>query len=511
MRINLKHFIYVTFIIGSVLLLTSCNKASKGKEYLIGFSQCTMDDIWRVQMVREMEREVFLLEDIDMKIELKDAQNDIEQQKSDIRALIKREIDVLVVSPYRSEPLKQLIDSVAQLDIPVILIDRHIKSKESIFYIGASNYEIGKKAGNEIMRLLPDGGHILSFTGLEGSKPAEERKNGFLEIVKDNDEYVVSLVECDWTEKTAYGMMQELIKKNIPFDLIYTHNDFMARGAIKALQEAKIELPPIVGVDGLNAPDYGIDMVMNSTLTATFTYPTGGEVAIQTAYKIITEQKVDQHQELNSILINRGNVEMIKVQRDEIDRQIEKIDQQNVILADKEEEIVAQEKRLWGISFLLLGLLIIVFLTYFFRKKIKENDEVELAFEFTHPIPFLDGVKNEDKAFIAEIEAVIIDNLINQKMSIQFLADRFAMSHSTIYRKIKQITGLKGVELINLIKMQHAEKLIKTTNLPIKEIAFQTGFSTSSYFSTCFLKHFGISPAEFRKGNKIHDANAVHL
>lgn len=122
-------------------------------------------DEWRVQMLNKTKREAYLVKEADLNILFKDVNNNITQQKEDIRQLVKNGIDVLVISPLQSKPLKTLIDSVAGLNIPTILIDRHIQSKQSLYYIGANNFKIGVSAGKEAMRLLPEGGNIVCFKG----------------------------------------------------------------------------------------------------------------------------------------------------------------------------------------------------------------------------------------------------------------------------------------------------------------------------------------------------------
>lgn len=499
MKSIFRHLFYLLVGFSILMLFTHCGNSSKDKIYKIGFSQCTMDDVWRVQMLKEMEREAFLIQDMNLKIELRDAQNSLSKQKEDIRELVKQGVDVLIVSPLRSEPLKALIDSVAKLDIPIILVDRHINSEENIFYIGANNFKIGEEAGKETIRLLPNGGTVLTFTGLSGSKPAAQRENGFLSVVEKNKQYKIKPIECDWTEETAFLKMKEVLDTITTFDLIFAHNDFMAKGAIRALSEMNRRIPPTIGVDGLSAPGYGIDMVLDSLLTATLTYPTGGDVSIRTAYYILSHQEIPFEQELNSVFIDQSNVKAIKIQRDEIDRQVETIDQQNQLIANKENEISQQRSKLIRISAILFTIIAILLVAvYFLRKRKTMEVEEEKEFQYSFPIPLMNGLKDDEIQFIEEIEKVVLNNLINHKLTIQFVADKFGMSHSTIYRRIKNITGLKGVELINLIRLQYAEKLLVTTNLSIKEIAFQTGFSTSSYFSTSFVKQYGISPVKLR-------------
>lgn len=498
---KIAQFIFFCFAFSFLLVMVQCNSSQKKQKAIIGFSQCTMDDVWRVQMLQEMERETEIINDIDFQILLKDATNNSSQQIKDIRTLVKDGIDILIVSANQAKPLQHIIDSVSNLNIPVILIDRFIQTDSDLHFIGANNYNIGKMAGQEAFRLLPDGGKVLIFSGLNGSMPTAHRQKGFMENLRLNNKIHYKRIRSDWTENTAYKQMLEVIQTNQKFDLIFTHNDFMARGVIKALNESDINLPPIIGIDGLNAPGCGIDMLLDSSMAATITYPTGGDVAIQTAYNILTNKPIEQNITLNSILITPENAGAIKMQRDEIEQQYSKIDRQNAELLTKEQEIADQKRRITRIVILLsISFILFIGLFYFMRKKnvivsADPEDKVDNQFK----IPTVPEAKDDDRKFITEIESLINENLSHKDLSVLFIGEKLGMSHSTIYRKIKKLTGLTGVELIKLIRLNTAAQLLKSSNLSIEEIAFQTGFNTASYFSTSFVKQFGLSPVKFRK------------
>ena len=355
MKNKLKYLIGISIVVLSVFLLSNCKTRQKNPVLKIGFSQCTMADEWRKQMVKEMEREAALYNEVDICIILKDAQNNSLKQKQDIDELIAKEIDILIISPNQEDPLVESIEKVHKSGIPIIVIDRIIKSNLPFYAIGGNNYNIGEMAGKQALHLLPKGGKILVITGLPGSTPAQQRQEGFEAGIKESDSLLIStVIKGDWTEERAEKHMNELLKNNTKFHLIFTHNDFMAKGIIRAFKKNKVSLISIIGIDGLNAPGYGIDMVLDSTLTATITYPTGGDKAIETAYKIFKKQKVSTHQELSSTLITLSNAAAIRLQRNEIELQHSKIDQQLAVLSDKDHKIDIQKRQLNRVIILLV-------------------------------------------------------------------------------------------------------------------------------------------------------------
>lgn len=84
------------------------------------------------------------------------------------------------------------------------------------------------------------------------------------------------------------------------------------------------------------------------------------------------------------------------------------------------------------------------------------------------------------------------------KLSLNELAANACMSPYYFSRVFKKETGYSPYEYITMIRLNHAKNLLKTTNLLVKEIAFETGFNSESNFVTCFKDHVNLTPSEFR-------------
>lgn len=73
------------------------------------------------------------------------------------------------------------------------------------------------------------------------------------------------------------------------------------------------------------------------------------------------------------------------------------------------------------------------------------------------------------------------------------------MSSSTLYRKVKALTGMSTNEYIRKIKMQLAEKYLLEGKYSISEIAFKVGINSNVYFRQCFKEEFGMSASDYLK------------
>ena len=75
------------------------------------------------------------------------------------------------------------------------------------------------------------------------------------------------------------------------------------------------------------------------------------------------------------------------------------------------------------------------------------------------------------------------------------------MSETGLSRLFRSITGLSCIDYVIEYRLTKARGLLRTTDKPIIEIAFDTGFNNISYFNRTFKKHFHQTPTEFRKNN----------
>ena len=83
-------------------------------------------------------------------------------------------------------------------------------------------------------------------------------------------------------------------------------------------------------------------------------------------------------------------------------------------------------------------------------------------------------------------------------LNVDKIASMLGLERSQFYRKIKALTNYAPVELIRRLRLQHGRVLLTTTNKTISEIAYETGFSTPTYFTKCYRDAYGETPSEVR-------------
>ncbi len=112
-----------------------------------------------------------------------------------------------------------------------------------------------------------------------------------------------------------------------------------------------------------------------------------------------------------------------------------------------------------------------------------------------------DSLNRIDNEFIEKVTSVIGQNIDSDKVDVVFIADKMMMSHSTLYRKIKALTGISINEFIRKVRIRHAEKLLLTGKYTISEISYMVGINSITYFRQCFKDEFGMAPSEYIKNS----------
>ena len=84
-------------------------------------------------------------------------------------------------------------------------------------------------------------------------------------------------------------------------------------------------------------------------------------------------------------------------------------------------------------------------------------------------------------------------------MGVPLLCTELGISRASLYNKLKALTGMGANDYITKIRMEKAVWLLTHSALSINEIADQTGFSTSRYFSTVFKQYMGCSPTQYKE------------
>lgn len=435
----------------TLIVLCGCTSSGKQKRHVIGLSQCMLDDAWREAMINDMRIEASNYDDVE--IIIKDAQNNNETQIQQIRDLIRQKVDVLIISPYQSEPITAVAEEAYRAGIPTIITDRKVNTDQYTSFVGANNYEIGLAAGNYAAHYLPPNAIILEIWGLTQTSPAQERHKGFVDALREREDLYFRKIEGQWLVDTA---RMELRKLQHPeqIDFVYAHNDMMAIAAreyFMAWDSIRGRDLRIIGVDAVAGA--GLEAVEDGRINASFLYPTGGEQVIRTAMRIIQGESVDKFIPLRTAPVDHQSARTLLLQADQLQKYKQRIEAQRSRIDGLSDRFYFLRNSLGVISLLMIGFIALSIYAFYINRKMRQANRklislnAEMKEVTAQKLQFFTNVSHEVRTPLTLILAPL-DRLIVSLRESPYASDlRLIQKNANrLLRVINQILDFRKVE-----------------------------------------------------------------
>ena len=221
------------------------------KDLTVCYPQLGAESDWRTANSASLKETA---QQLGVNLIFSDAQQKQENQISAMRTCIQQEVDVIALPPVVEDGWDAVLTEAKDAGIPVIIVDRSVSADKSLYaaHIGSDMVLEGNKAGDEMNKLLPDGGKVIELSGTTGSGAAIGRAEGFRETLADNIEIVDSQTG-NFTTAEGKPVMEAFLKKyGDEIDGAFIHNDNMAIGAVEAIKAAGLQPGDIkiISVDG---------------------------------------------------------------------------------------------------------------------------------------------------------------------------------------------------------------------------------------------------------------------
>ncbi|MGL6219805.1 MAG: sugar ABC transporter substrate-binding protein [Lacrimispora sphenoides] len=307
-------FILIIAILAILALLPGCRRNEidprQHEALLFGATYMTRNNPYFDVLNQGIEEVVVANGDI---LLTRDPLQDQEKQNEQILELIHEGICMLFLNPVDWEAVTPALDACKEAGVAVINVDTAVKNRDSVIsIIETDNYQAGQICALDMMKRKKSANIIILDNPIQMS--ITYRSQGFTDAIAGNDNYRVVYRHAAAGEiEVSSKVMEEILRKNIDFDVILGGNDPTALGALAALQQARREEGILIyGIDG--SPDFKSILDMGYVTGTSAQSPKSiGRVAAETAYGYLAGEPVEKYISLPSTLITKDNLDNYEI------------------------------------------------------------------------------------------------------------------------------------------------------------------------------------------------------
>ena len=288
------------FVGAAVVLLagiTSAAAADGKKPIVVGFAQTGAESAWRTANTESMKSEA-----TKRGIELKfaDGQSKQENQVRAIRSFVTQGVDAIVLAPIVETGWDLALREAKRAHIPVVIMDRKIKTADESLYvtfIGSDFYQEGVLVADWLAKNAGGRTKIVELQGEPGSAAANERRRAFADGMKNYPAFkIIDSQTGNFRRSEGKQVMEALLKKHgKEIEILYSHNDDMALGAIQAIEEAGLKPGQDILIVTIDAIKEAIQAVVAGKINCTVECnPMFGPKIYGTIEKILNKETVEK-------------------------------------------------------------------------------------------------------------------------------------------------------------------------------------------------------------------------
>jgi ribose transport system substrate-binding protein len=298
------HKTLTTFLL---LLGLSCGAlAADAAKKLIFFAQDNMANDFRRAQVFEVRDAA--AKHAGLSFEYSDAQGQTSLLIQQIDEQVRRKADLIIVGTNDEQAVVPVLGKAQQAGIPVIVLDRGVKTDQYTTFINSDNILIGKLGGEYIARKLGGKGRVLLLEGLPTADVTRLRTKGFMDEMAKHKQIKVISRTANYLRRDAVIEMEKLLKAGEKFDAIFSESDSMLSGVRTVFGKADLDPGKIIMI-GCDYTSEARDAIRAGTQTGSVLFPLGGRQSVEHAIEILAGKKVPKHIVIPVKLVTKDNVE----------------------------------------------------------------------------------------------------------------------------------------------------------------------------------------------------------
>jgi len=289
--------------------------------------------------------------------------------------------------------------------------------------------------------------------------------------------------------------MDSILSRTTDIDCVFAQNDRMALGARHAVEARGISRHiDYVGVDAQPVKGGGLECINRGLLTASYIYPTRGDLVMTLAMNILEGRPFKRENSMYGALVTKDNAHILLLQNEELSKQREQLytlhDKVDLYLAEYSHQRVYATLAIVIIALLLVSFALIYRSITIRRRMTEQTAEAKLMF-FTN-------VSHEFRTpliLMADFNRIVMSRISDSSLSNEDVSGELDLSRVQMYRKVKALTGSTPVELIRIMRLKRAKRLLKQGGRTVSEVSYDVGFSSPSYFTKCFKEQLSRLPS----------------
>jgi DNA-binding LacI/PurR family transcriptional regulator len=227
----------------------------------------------------------------DYTIILCNSHGSVQMEEKLIHILLERRVEGVIIRPVDAPEALRNLDILQQFDVPYVVINRLIPQQEHLC-IRPNNFRAAYLAGQYLL----EKGHsrVIHLTRRDSVSEAEERIEGLGQAFRDQGESFREqdiFRRCKVSVESAYGEMLQILRERSDFSAVFTYNDIMAFGTMKAVYECRLRIPTDVAIMGVDNLMFS-DICLVPLTTVNHNLRAVGAIAVQTLLNRIQQQEV---------------------------------------------------------------------------------------------------------------------------------------------------------------------------------------------------------------------------
>jgi ribose transport system substrate-binding protein len=251
-----KRMAFVSMCAAAALVLSGCSDSDSddnatddttvttaggvtGRDVKVAFSAPSADHGWTAAITTKAKAKADSYDDVEFIAPGGTA--DSAAQVDQVRTLIAQKPDVLVILPHDGEALTQIALEAMKAGIAVVNVDREFTDPAAArATIKGDNYGAGLQAGQYFAKQLNCRGDVVEIQGLAGISVTNQRTKGFADGIKscNGGIRVIAQQPADFDPGKGQTVMENILQANKKIDAVYTHDDDMAEGVVRAIKTA---------------------------------------------------------------------------------------------------------------------------------------------------------------------------------------------------------------------------------------------------------------------------------